>query len=76
MDHAFVLIKTGAGISGDVLEGLGAIDGIDEAHIVAGEFDIIAEVEVAEVHDVLDVVSTGIQSVEGVLDTRTYITLE
>lgn len=76
MVYAFVLVKTGAGVSAGVLDRLADIDGIVEAHIVAGEYDIIAEVEVAEVHGVLEVVSDGVQSLEGVLDTKTYIALE
>lgn len=76
MVYAFVLVKTGAGVSAGVLDALDEIDGIVEAHIVAGEYDIIAEVEVDEVHDVLDVVSSGVQSRDGVIDTKTYIALE
>ncbi len=76
MVYAFVLIKTGAGASAGVLDSLEGITGIVEAHIVAGEYDIIAEVEVDEVHDVLDVVSSGVQTLDGVLDTKTYIALE
>lgn len=73
MVHAFVLLKTGAGMSPSVIETINGIDGIVEAHIVAGEFDIIAELDVGDVHDILDIVSNRIQPLEGILDTRTYI---
>ncbi len=49
------------------------IEAVSTAHIVAGNYDIIAEVDADEIYDVLQAVSSGIQGLEGVTDTKTYI---
>ncbi|MEA5388586.1 Lrp/AsnC ligand binding domain-containing protein [Haloarculaceae archaeon H-GB11] len=76
MVRAFVMVKTAAGKSEELLENAESIAGIDEAHIVAGEYDIIAEASGEEVYDVMHSVATDVRDLEGVTDTRTYIALE
>lgn len=76
MVHAVVMVKTGAGQSEPSVGEIRAIDGVSEAHVVAGEYDVIAEVEVEEVYDLLRIASSGIQGLEGVVDTKTYIALD
>lgn len=76
MVRAFVMIKTGPGKSEGLLEDIRTLANISEAHIVAGAYDIIAEVEAAEVYDVLQAASTEIQSFSGVTETKTYISLQ
>jgi len=75
MVHAFVMAKTAAGSSEELLAKITAMDAVEEAHVVAGEWDIIAEVDAEEVHDVLGASSSGIQRFDGVLDTKTYISM-
>jgi DNA-binding Lrp family transcriptional regulator len=76
MVHAFVMVKTTAGSAESLLSEVRTIDHITEAHIVAGDYDIIAEVDVEEVYDVLQTVSSNIRGFGGVPDTKTYISLE
>ena len=76
MVHAFVLVKTGVGASSGVIDQLEAIEAVSEAHIVAGEYDLILEVDADAVNDILSFVTSEIQLLEGVLDTKTYISLE
>ena len=76
MVSAFIMIKTVAGKSEDLLESVLEAEGITEAHIVAGQYDIIAEAAGEEVYDVMHSVSTSVRDLEGVADTRTYICLE
>lgn len=76
MVRAFVMIKTGPGKSEGLLEDIRTLANISEAHIVAGAYDIIAEVEAAEVYDVLQAASTEVQSFSGVTETKTYISLQ
>ncbi len=75
MVRAFIMVKTDAGSSPSVIAAIGDLDGVREAHVVAGEFDIIVEAETAEIYDVLHDVATGIRGIDGVADTRTYIGL-
>jgi DNA-binding Lrp family transcriptional regulator len=49
---------------------------VTEAHIVAGAYDIIAEVDADEVYEVLKTASSSIQGLEGVTDTKTYIAMD
>lgn len=76
MVRAFVMVKTGPGKSEGLLGEIRTLANVDEAHIVAGAYDIIAEIEAEEVYDVLQAASTGIQSFSGVTDTKTYISLQ
>jgi len=76
MASAFIMIKTVAGKSEDLLAAVRDSEGITEAHIVAGQYDIIAEATGEEVYDVMQSVSTRVRDLNGVADTRTYICLE
>lgn len=75
MVYAFVLVKTGPAASPEVLSAVESTEAVRAAHIVAGEFDVIVEVEAPEVQRILDLVSETIQSLEGVVETKTYISL-
>jgi len=75
MVYAFVMVKTGSGASEGVVEAIHDLGGVVEANIVAGDFDVIVEVETEEVYDVLETVSGAVGSLEGVLDTKTYVSL-
>lgn len=76
MVHAFVMVKTAAGQSEEMVEATRELEAITEAHIVAGNYDIIAEVETDEVYEVLQTASSGIQGLDGIADTKTYISLD
>jgi len=75
MVHAFIMVKTAAGKSEDLLARIRGIEPVHSAHIVAGNYDIISEVDAAEVYDVLHTVSTEMQQLDGVADTKTYISM-
>ncbi len=76
MVHAFVMVKTAAGKAEAMVDAAREIGSISEAHIVAGDYDIIAEVHTEEVYDVLHTASSELQSLDGVDDTKTYISLD
>ena len=76
MVRAYVMIKTAAGKSEALLGSISAVEGVEEAHIVAGQYDIIAEAVGEKVYDVMQSVSREIRGLEGVSDTRTYICME
>lgn len=76
MVHAFIMIKTGAGESEGLLSDIREMGTVSEAHIVAGAYDVIAEVDTEKVYDVLQTASTRIQGLSGVTDTKTYISLD
>lgn len=76
MVHAFVFVDCAAGTDRPVVSAIREVDGVDDAHVVAGDFDVVAEVTAPEVHDVLSLVTREIRTLEGVGTTRTYVVLE
>jgi DNA-binding Lrp family transcriptional regulator len=76
MVDAFVMIRTETGRSEDVVDAVRDTEGVVEAHIVAGEFDVMTEVSADEVYEVLRTASSSIQELDGVTETRTYIALD
>ncbi|WP_435359117.1 Lrp/AsnC family transcriptional regulator [Haloarchaeobius sp. DFWS5] len=75
MVHAFIMVKTAAGKSEELLDSIRGLASVSEAHIVAGNFDIITEVDADEVYDVMHTVASKLQGLDGVADTKTYIAL-
>lgn len=76
MVHAFIMVNTAAGKSEELVGAVRELASVEEAHIVAGDFDIIAEVSAPEVYDVLHTASSEIQGFESVSRTRTYFSLD
>jgi DNA-binding Lrp family transcriptional regulator len=76
MVRAFIMVKTAAGKSEDLLASIRETDGVEEAHIVAGQYDIIVEAVADEVYDLMHDVATGLRDLDGVADTKTYICLD
>ena len=76
MVNAFIMVETLPGRSEEIREQVAALDAVTEAHVVAGRYDVIAEVDAPEVYDVLHTSSTAVQGMEGVADTTTYVALD
>lgn len=76
MVRAYVSILTEAGTSPDVVEHLRDLESVRQADIVAGEFDIVAEIEAESERGLLSVVTENIRPRDGVGQTRTYIVLD
>ena len=76
MPNAYLAVHTTAGMSPSVLATLKEIDEVADAHVVAGNYDIIAELEAPSTKELLPIVTREIQQIEGVGATRTYIVLD
>jgi DNA-binding Lrp family transcriptional regulator len=76
MARAFITVETATGKSSPLLDEVTTTPGVEEAHVVAGQYDIIAEATGQEVYDLIHSVATSVRDLEGVVDTRTYICLE
>ncbi|WP_276279504.1 Lrp/AsnC ligand binding domain-containing protein [Halorussus caseinilyticus] len=76
MVRAYIAIITGAGASEDAVATFRDLSGVTEAHVVSGDFDVVAEIEGETVRDLQKIVTGGIHEVEGVGTTRTYIHLD
>ncbi|MFB6108150.1 MAG: Lrp/AsnC family transcriptional regulator [Haloplanus sp.] len=73
---AYVLITANTGDADRLKRDVAAVDGVTDVHIVAGDVDLIARVEVEDTPAVKDVVVTAVQSIDGVAETRTYLTMD
>lgn len=76
MVHAYVLVTADVGAAADLVETVRDIDAVEEAHVVAGDWDLIAEIDAPEVYDVLSTVSEQIGRLDGVTNTKTYVSME
>jgi DNA-binding Lrp family transcriptional regulator len=76
MVRAYVMVKAKTGEADRLKERIETVEGVDTAHIVAGDVDLIATVDVPAPADVKDVAATQIQGIDGVEDTQTYIAMD
>ena len=76
MVRAYVMVKAHTGEADRLREEIEAIDGVERAHIVAGDVDLIAVVQVDSPAEVKDVAATHIQAIDGVENTQTYIAMD
>lgn len=76
MVHGFTMVKSAVGKFEAFVTGIQDFEPVEDAYIVAGNYDIIVEIEADEVYDVLRLVSSDIQGIKGVTDTKTYIALD
>ena len=76
MVTAFIMIKANTGEADRLRDEIKAIGGVQSAHIVAGDVDIIAKARVETPAEVKDIAATQIQGVDGVEDTQTYIAMD
>lgn len=72
---AYVMVKAYTGEAGRLRDDIEAIDGVVSAHIVAGDVDIIAKLEVDSPAEVKDIAADAIQALDGVESTHTYIAM-
>ena len=76
MLETYVMLTTAAGTSRELLPRIREVDGVRRANIVAGEFDLMVDVEAESQQALLSLVSDEIQSLPGVGRTRTSVILE
>ncbi len=73
---AYVLIKTRAGEVQEVVKQLSKLEGVTEAHMTFGPFDIVAEVETPDVARLGAITASGIQPIPGVEQTLTCLAVD
>ncbi len=76
MVYAYTTVDAATGTSEAVCEALADVEGVVDAHVIAGDFDVIIELEGETPHDVLETMTTAIRPLEGVGTTRTYICID
>jgi DNA-binding Lrp family transcriptional regulator len=74
--HAVVLIQCEIDGIPEAARSIADLDGVSEVYSVAGEFDLVAIVRVAEHDHLATVIPEGIAKVEGVERTETLIAFQ
>lgn len=75
MVHAFVMVKAATGAAETVAEAVREMADVTEAHVIAGDFDVIAEVETEEMYEVMQTVASNIHDLPGATETKTYVSM-
>jgi len=76
MTTAIILINTDIGAEEEVLNELAKIEGVTEAYIVYGVYDIIAKVTAPNMDRLKEIVTTRIRKLPKVRSTLTMIVVE
>jgi DNA-binding Lrp family transcriptional regulator len=74
--HAVVLIQCEVDSIPEAAQAIAEIEGVSEVYSVAGEFDLVAIVRVAEHDQLATVIPGGIAKVEGIERTETLISFQ
>jgi DNA-binding Lrp family transcriptional regulator len=74
--HAVVLIQCQIDEVVEAAQAIADLDGVSEVYSVAGEFDLVAIVRVAEHDQLATVIPGGIGKVDGVQRTETLIAFQ
>jgi DNA-binding Lrp family transcriptional regulator len=73
---AYVAIKANTSEADRLLETVTQVEGVVDAHIVAGDVDLIAKLDVDAPADVKRVAAENLGGIDGVEGTTTYIAME
>jgi DNA-binding Lrp family transcriptional regulator len=74
---AFILIKTKAGLEEKVLKKVLEIEGVREAYIVLGVYDIIAKVSVERLEKLQEIIRQKVRGeIEEIEETMTMLVIE
>ncbi|MGC8558647.1 MAG: Lrp/AsnC family transcriptional regulator [Nitrososphaeria archaeon] len=76
MATAYVLINADMGSENDVLKELKNINGVKEAYLVYGVYDIIAKVDADTMEQVKEIITWKVRRLEKVRSTLSMIVME
>ena len=76
MVKAYIMVTALTGEADRLRDDIERVDGVERAHIVAGDVDLIAVVDVDSPAEVKDIAAGEIQAIDGVGETQTYIAMD
>jgi len=76
MAMAFVMISTEIGAEKDVLAKLKEVEGVTEAYIVYGVYDLIVKIKTEDQTKLKDIITKNIRKMDKVRSTLTMIVVE
>ncbi len=72
---AYVLVVTDPGKTRRVKQALRDVPGITELHEVMGPYDLVVEIEVANLQEIPPILGEKIRTIEGIESTTSLVTL-
>jgi DNA-binding Lrp family transcriptional regulator len=76
MPMALVLINSEIGSEAEVLKELGKVEGVTEAYIVYGVYDVVAKIRADTMDKLKDIVTWHVRRLNKVRSTLTMIVIE
>lgn len=76
MTDAYVNVLVDAGAVTRAANDIAALDTVGDVHVVTGEYDIVAQLDLDDRDDLPTVVADDIHTVSGVVDTVTNVAFE
>lgn len=76
MPEAIVLINTDIGSEEEVLNLLSSVEGVSEAYVVYGVYDLVIKVSAPTTEELRDIISSKIRKIPKVRSTLTMIVVE
>jgi DNA-binding Lrp family transcriptional regulator len=73
---AYIMIHVRPGSVPEVLRNLRRLEGIQEANMTFGPYDVVAVLEAADVNHLGKMVASNVQPIPGVIDTLTCLVVE
>lgn len=76
MVTAYVMVKANTADVKQLRDAIRSVEAVDSCNIVAGDVDLIAKLQAEDPDGILTVVGEKLRPLDGVEDTRTYLTME
>jgi DNA-binding Lrp family transcriptional regulator len=76
MNHAYVLFNVESKSEDQVLKDVRAVDGVQEAYVMHGVYDLVARIEAASIKELKELVSSRLRMITNVRNTLTLIIVE
>lgn len=76
MTDAFVHVIVEPSAISQAADTIADVDSVSQVHLVTGEYDIVAQLDVASKDDIADAVTGDILPVSGVIETVTNVAFE
>jgi DNA-binding Lrp family transcriptional regulator len=76
LNHAYVLFNVESNSEDQVLKDVRAVDGVQEAYVVYGVYDLVARIEAASMTELKELVSQRLRMIANVKTTLTLILVE
>lgn len=76
MTDAYVNVLVDAGAVSQAATAIAAVDAVSTVHVVTGEYDVVAQLELDDPNDLPTVVADEIHTATGVVDTVTNVAFE